>query len=485
MDILADWSPEIVIKKCAQIGGSVTFNLKAGFAVKVLGMNVIYTFPTDSDVNEFVSSKTNKLLQANPQVFSGMPTDNIERKELDGRFIFFKGTVSKTAAIMTSADILIHDEASRSNQQALEFYKSRTKASPYGGRWLFSNPTTDNDEIDLNWRKSDQKEWVVVCGNGHSNILRWPENIDKKRECFICTTCDVEITREQRRLGTWVAQNPGSTVSGYHISLLMAPWVSASSIIKDSDADPEYFHNFVLGEPYSPGDLKITRGTIMDIWTPKDIEKGQYYLGVDVGAIKYWVLGSKQGILKCGRTQDWEDIIQLMRLYKPFAVFDAMPETTMSKYFVDMFPNTYMCYLGKDKEQVRILEFKEGKDVGTIRADRSRCLDRLIDDMLNARFLIGIPGGKEFNKFISHWEGLRRIKEVNNIGVERYAWEAPGPDHNDFVFAHLFMWIAQQADGSGAVLSEYMTEKDFIGRDNIVNDIAEYIDDVTLPYDQP
>ena len=135
LDILTDFSRDIVFKKCAQIGGSVIFNLKVLFAVKYLHFNCIYTFPTDSDVSEFVTSKTNKIIQANYHEFEGMETDSVERKELNDRFIFFKGTVSKTAAIMTSSDVNIHDEISRSNQQAIQTYKSRTKASKYGGTW--------------------------------------------------------------------------------------------------------------------------------------------------------------------------------------------------------------------------------------------------------------------------------------------------------------------------------------------------------------
>jgi phage terminase large subunit GpA-like protein len=160
---LCDLSPNQVIKKCAQIGGSVTYTLKTLWAAKYRGWNIIYTFPTDSDVNEFVSSKTNKIIQANPQVFSGLQTDNIERKEIGDRFIFYKGTVSKTAAIMTSADLLIHDEADRSDQSTLETYKSRLKASKFKGRWIFSNPTTGKCVVDNEWQKSDKKEWHVTC----------------------------------------------------------------------------------------------------------------------------------------------------------------------------------------------------------------------------------------------------------------------------------------------------------------------------------
>ena len=97
LDILTDWKKEIVVKKCSQIGGSVAFNLKVLFGIKTFGWNVIYTFPTDNDVREFVSSKTNKIIQSNQQVtwFKGLNTDNIERKEIAERFLFFKRMESK------------------------------------------------------------------------------------------------------------------------------------------------------------------------------------------------------------------------------------------------------------------------------------------------------------------------------------------------------------------------------------------------------
>src|SRR3990167_3300991 len=163
LDVLTDFNPDIVVTACAQVGKSVAFSLKTLFATKHLGFNVIYTFPTDDSVREFVGSKFNKILQANRHEFDNMDTDSIERKELNDRFIFFKGTVSKTGPISTSADLLIHDEVSRSDQGAIETYKSRTKASQYKGRWLFSNPGSERDELDLAWSKSDQKEWVIEC----------------------------------------------------------------------------------------------------------------------------------------------------------------------------------------------------------------------------------------------------------------------------------------------------------------------------------
>ena len=497
IDILTDWSQEIVIKKCAQIGGSVSFNLKALFAIMKFGWNIMYTFPTDSDVQEFVASKTNKIIAANPNVFAGMPSDNIERKEFKtgdvSRFMFFKGTVSKTAAIMTTADLLIHDEASRSDQSVIDTMKSRTKASQFKGRWLFSNPTTEKDAIDLAWHKSDKKEWMVTCHNPeckHEQTLTWPESINMEKKCFQCKECKTKIFKADRRMGRWVAQNPGAKISGYHISLLMAPWVSAEEIIRDSEGDQEYFYNFVLGEPYSPGDIRVSRSTILDNWTPKNLETGKWYLGVDVGNIKHYVLGSEKGPIKIGRFTKWSDLDDMMKMYKPKLVIDAMPDNTMSKYYVENYRNAQMSYFQENKNNPKtIVWWGENDRAGVVYSNRNRILDQLIDEILNAKILFGLSSDSEIKNYLKHWETLRRIKVVDNKGIESYQWDSTtGEDH--YVFATLYYYLATLGGfGVGAYLPEALRGTDskmLIGRDNVVGDIGEALAaNNGWPYEEP
>jgi phage terminase large subunit GpA len=451
LDILTDWSQEIVIKKCAQIGGSVTFNLKVLFAIKVFGWNVIYTFPTDDDVKEFVSSKTNKLIQSNQHVFKGLPTDNIERKEINGRFLFFKGTISKTAAIMTSSDLNVHDEADRSDQKKLDDYKSRTKASSYKGRWIFSNPTTEKGPVDIAWQKSDQKEWCVTCPSCKlEQYLVWPDNIDLARKIRCCSQCKAELTDDVLLSGKWIAQNPGAKVSGYHISHLMDVGISVQEIIEDSEGDQEYFYNFDLGEPYNPGDLKVSRSTILDNWTPKDLATGHYYLGVDVGNIKHYVLGSERGVIKVGKFTKWSELDDVLKFYNvECGVIDAMPDNTMAKYYVDTYRQMFMSFFGENTNNPQVLVWwGENDKQGIVYSNRHRVLDQLIDYIVNAKMLFALPSDKDFREYLQHWETLRRIKVVNPRGIERYEWESTtGVDH--YVFATLYYYLAILSRGSG------------------------------------
>lgn len=455
IDILNDWSQEIVIKKAAQIGGSVSFTIKSLFAVFKMGWNIMYTFPTDSDVNEFVSTKTNKIIQMNQHVFGGMRYDNIERKSLGDRNLFYKGTVSKTAAIMTTADLLIHDEASRSDQAVLETMKSRLKASKVKARWMFSNPTTEKDAIDIAWKNSDQKEWFVRCGAcKDEHFLTWPESIDKVKKIFICKKCNAPLSDDRRRRGFWRATKPGKKISGYHISLLMAPWISAEEIIKDSEGDQEYFYNFVLGEPYSPGDVRVSRSTILDNWTPHNLDTGRYYLGVDVGNIKHYVLGSEKGVIKVGRFTKWADLDDLMKQYKPQLVIDAMPDNTMSKYYVENYRNALMSYFQDNKANPRTLVWwGENDKQGIVYSNRNRILDQLIDEILNARILFGMNTDQELKLYLRHWETLRRTKVTDNKGIESYEWDSTnGEDH--YVFATLYYYLARLGSSFGAYMPE-------------------------------
>lgn len=480
IDILSDFTPDIVVVACAQVGKSITFIVKVTFAIKHLLFNVIYTFPTDDDVREFVASKVNKFIQANKHEFEGMDSDSIERKEINSRFLFFKGTVSKTAAISTSADLNVHDEISRSDQNAIQTYKSRTKASKYKGRWIFSNPGVERDELDQVWLKSDQKEWCITCPNCRDeHYLIWPDSIDIEKKRYICRACKEPISDDVRRQGRWVAQNPGSKISGYHISHLMCCWITAEEVIEDSQGDPAYFNNFVLGKPYSPGDLSISRTTILDLWTPKDLDTGERYIGIDVGNIKHYVIRSPKGLIKIGRFTNWSELDDIIAFWKPTSgVIDAMPDNTAAKHYVEKYPWMQMSFFMENNNNPQtIVWWGENDKKGIVYSHRDRILDRHLTDMVEAKHLIGLVTDKEFQLYIKHYETLRREKVVNNKGIERYIWASTtGEDH--YVFADLYSYLAMLGNGAGVFYGE-ITKDDVpsvLGADNVYDVTRMFIE---------
>jgi hypothetical protein len=409
-------------------------------------------------------------VQANIHEFEGMQTDNVERKEFNDRFIFFKGTNSKTAAISTTADLLIHDEISRSDQLAIETYKSRTKASQYKGRWLFSNPSTERDELDLAWTRSDMKEWTITCPHcKDEHYLVFPDSINLETKQYQCRACKKPIEDDVRRQGKWVAQNPGQPISGYHISHLMCPWIKASEIIDDSQGDPAYFNNFVLGKPYSPGDLSVTKTTILDIWTPKDLVTSNIYMGIDVGNIKHYVIRSDKGLIKAGTVTNANELDVLIEFWKPVSgVIDAMPDNFLAKYIVDKYPQFRMSYFQENNNNPQtIVWWGEGDKKTVVYSHRDRILDQFLMGMIEAKWLIGMVTDKIFRDYIKHFESLRRAIVVNNKGISRYVWESTtGEDH--YVFADLYSYIAMLGSGSGVFYGEQLTrdKPSVLGADN-------------------
>lgn len=469
LDILTDFTPDIVCTACAQVGKSLVFSLKTLFAVKYLRLNVIYTFPTDDAVKEFVGSKFNKIIQANRHEFLGMDTDSVERKELNDRFVFFKGTVSKTGPISTTADLLIHDEVSRSDQHAIETYKSRTKASKYKGRWIFSNPGTERDELDLAWQKSDQKEWIITCPHcKDEHYLSFPESINLETKSYQCRACKGPISDDVRRQGKWIAQNGESKISGYHISHLMCCWISAEEVIDDSLGDPAYFNNFVLGKAYSPGDLSVSKTTILDLWTPRDLDGGDRFIGIDVGNIKHYVIRTRKGIIKMGRFTKNSELDSILAIWKPKAgVIDAMPDSTLSRYVVEKYPFMKMSYFMENNNNPQtILWWGENDKKGIVYSHRDRMIDQFLTGMIEAQWSIGVPADETFRLYVKHFETLRREKVTNNKGIERYIWASTtGEDH--FVLSDCYSYIAMQGAGAGVFFGENEEKNPVISADNI------------------
>ena len=452
-DILKDQLPRQVIMKCAQIGASVSMNLKAFFFADKLKLSSIYTMPSDSDVQEFSKTKTDKIFTANSKIRERILLDNVGLKEVGDKrgsvFIYFKGTRSKAAPISTTTDLLIHDELDRSDFSIIEIYESRISNSKYKGIWYLSNPSTTNAGVDVYWKKSDKKEWFITCpACKYEQFLKWEENVDEIRQIYVCAKCNAEILDDTRRLGKWKATAKGDW-SGYHISQMMAPWHSARNLIKVKDTrGVEYFKNFVLGEPYSIGELADFRQMITDSWTPSVLDKKPFFMGVDVGKEKHWVLGSETGIFKIGKCESREELESVIDRYNPTVVMDSGPERTWAEEFKKKYPKLYLCFYRKDKDIAKMIEwggekgtFENIKNRGYVWIDRNRVIDATVYDMMRGEIQFSISR-EDLERYITHWETMRRIVEdVPALRSERYVWEST-TGMNHWASATWFYWLA-------------------------------------------
>jgi hypothetical protein len=295
-----DWSPRLVCMKSSQIGFSTMAILKVLWAAYRKQLSTVYTLPTNDDARKFAHSKIDPILLNNPSLggIINSDVDSIYQKRIGNAHIFWEGTKGQSKGIMVTADILVHDELDRSDQDTVETYESRIAHSDYKGRWIFSNPSRPKVGVDVYWQRSDKKQWYVKCSRcGEKQPMGYFVNICKERRQFICRKCHEILRLEDRLTGEWVPEFPGRDWSGYHISQLIAPWITAAELIEAEETKTqEYFYNFVLGLPVIGGANQVSRSIILQCCTEQEPVGRWKLLGVDVGNILHCVQGTENGM---------------------------------------------------------------------------------------------------------------------------------------------------------------------------------------------
>jgi len=203
-----------------------------------------------------------------------------------------------------------------------------------------------------------------------------------------------------------------------------------------------------------------------------------------VGNIKHYVLGSEKGVIKIGRFTKWQELDDIITHYKISAgVIDAMPDNTMSKYYVETYPQMMMSFFQENLNNPQALVWwGENDKLGIVYSSRDRVIDRLIYDIVNAKILFGLESDYEFREYLKHWETLRRVKETNNKGIERYIWDSTtGEDH--FVFATLYYWLALQGVGNGKFMPEGIVKTPQLIRETSQGPIMGKLEELITHFD--
>lgn len=433
-DIYADQSPKLVCYKAAQIGFTTMALLKSIWLAKTRGMDIIYTMPTVTDVREIIGGKINRLIANNPVLLNYVKDkDSIEQRQFGDNIIYYRGTFTEKAALGVSSDLNIHDEEDRSNQPVIQQYASRLQHSNYKWEWHFSNPSVEGNGVSRYWSRSDQKHWFIKCKSCSTRqFLSWPESLDRERRVFICKSCKAELSKEERRVGQWVKKYKDREYSGYWISLLMAPWITADEIIKYYETkSAEYFSNFVLGLPYVGEGNQVTPDIIYRNCTPEINPQERVVIGCDSGLKKHFVLGNKDGIFHAGVTPTWDTIRGYLKQYeRSIAVIDALPDLTEPRRLREEFPGrVFLCHYARDRKTYQLIRWGNGDEAGNVTVDRNRMMQIVIDDFTSKA--IPLQGTQDdWEEYQSHWASLYKLTELDTLGVPQAKWETSnGVDH--------------------------------------------------------
>jgi hypothetical protein len=486
-DVYVDMSPKLVCMKAAQVGFSTTAILKSLYIAKKMGMDIIYTLPTQSDVVDFVSGKVNRIIAQNPIIQSYVrDKDSVEQKRVGDNVIYYRGTWTDKAALMVSSDLNIYDEEDRSKQPVIQQYASRLQHSKYQWEWHFSNPSSEGNGVSRYWRLSDQKHWFIRCSKcTKEQFLSWPESIDQEKKVYICKFCKRELSDDDRAVGRWVKKYNNREYSGYLINLLMVPLAKAEKILDlYKTKSEEYFYNFVLGLPHIGSGNKLTQTLFMqnltnDGYVPNTDER--VVIGVDTGVKLDYVVGNRKGIFYHGEATKYDDLDDLMNRWpKAIAVVDMGGDLIGSRAFQARHRGrVFLCALTADRKTQEMIHWGKGDENGACRADRNRLIQLVVDEFREGR--IPVHGTEnDWYEYWLDWDNLSRIKVVDSETGEfkGFKWVRNGRDHR--ALATVFWRIGMDRFGA--------QDGKVFGHESFYNELPwspEVMPDGTIESDDP
>jgi len=482
--MMSDLSPKQVWFKPPQIGASEMTFCKVCFVVKKLRKNAIYTLPTQSDVQDMVGGKFNRIIAQNPTTLGAWTADHdtIEQKTLGGNTLYLRGTIGKTEAMMVSSSLNVHDELDHSDPQKITQYETRQEAQETEDdkwRWMFSHPSLSGHGVDIYWQLSDQKEWHIECPHCKvEQVLTWPDNIDMEREIYVCSSCHAELSDDTRIYGRWINKDGipwegkvigGYEYSGFHVSQLMLFNKSAPSIIKafhDPLKDKQYFYNYVLGLPYIESENRIEPSVVLrNCVDVVNEQTGLTIIGADTSHGINYVLGNKDGVFFYDReeeitaSKDPYDVIRgyLYKFERSKALFDQGGDLIGVRKLQAEFPGrVFLCFYRKDRKTTEIVQWGEGEKYGEVYVDRNRMMTLVIEQLRDTG-RIRLNGTKdEWREFAQQFDNIYReeIKIDSKPDKDdaslyasgtQYVWKRNG--HDDYVHALIYFIVCLQKYG--------------------------------------
>ena len=478
--IYNDLSPNQAFFKPPQIGATVMNTLKSLWVAKTLRRQIIYTLPTQGDVQDMVGGSFNRIIAQN-KILSDWTKDHdtVEQKQVGDSMIFYRGTFTSKQAMMIPSGLNIHDEVDASDPDVITQYETRLQAQEDGGwRWYFSHPSLAGHGVDIYWQQSDMKEWYITCSKcSQEQVMTWPDNVDMEKGEYICKHCKATLAEEDR-IGEGVWRNKdgvkweGEIVgdykfSGWHVSQLMLWNKSAKDIINayhDPTKNKQYFYNYVLGLPYMDSDDQITpKEVLRNCVDTLNEQTERTIIGADTGHGIHYVLMNKDGVFYYDHAKETTasttpyDVIRgyLKRWSNSVAVFDQGGDLIGVRQLQQEYPGrVFLCYYQKDKKSIELVQWGKDEEYWKVRVDRNRMMTLMVEQLREpGRIMLnGTPD--EWSEFAEMFGNIYReqiaTKEVKGkddraLYGNEYVWKRNGPDH--FCHALLYAIVGLQRYG--------------------------------------
>jgi hypothetical protein len=454
-----DMHRNIVIEKSAQMGASVYALASAFFVTDKLGKNVIYFFPTDTDVQDFAKTRAQPMIDDSPHLKAiTNDKDASQLRRVNKAWLYFRGMKSSIAMKSIPADYLIMDELDEISEASETLADQRLNHSDLKWRLKLSTPTFEGYGIDREFKSSDMRYWNLVCRKCNKyNIVEktFPDCVrqDSDVEAYlVCEKCK-EILDSQ--YGVWVPDAPKvQRVRGYHISGLYSAFLDLSDLMAEynSGRRREEFFRSKLGIPYTAANQRITVGMVEACRENFEMHVERHtYMGVDQKGDELHIvirkpnrMTTKHDLVFIGKVTKFEQLDMFMRQYDvDCCVIDGLPNQHSARDFAARFSGrVFLCYYqDTQKNDYSWSEPKSGEDAENweVKANRTEALDAMYEQVIRRE--LALP--KEVpQEFISQMTQLAKVYEEDDDGaILRALWKRLGPEH--YAHATSYSLIAQ------------------------------------------
>jgi hypothetical protein len=464
--IYDDRCPHIVLLKAAQIGGTTWAILKS-FHACVMGLNVLYLFPTKTDVIEFSKSRVGPLLADNRFLSQEVrETDTAGLKKLGAGFLYLRGMQSTVGIKSIPVDQIVYDELDEATPEAKSLARERLSHSDYKRVIELSNPSLPDYGIDEAYQLSDQRHWTVRCGGcgtwtapdkAFPKTLGQEVRIILEREdgtAFLaCPKCANELDPEA---GEWVADLPDRHTHGYLISQLMSPKVDPAEILHEYRRTrfPERFYNLKIGIAWADTANRLDRASVLACCGDTGLQESsrkRCTMGVDTGKELHVVISRfvKTGdrlreVIYIGTRYEYAELDDLMKKFNVgCCVIDALPEIHATRDFANRHAGrVFLNYFQESQRGSYRWDYKEH----LVYENRTEALDasrKIVRD----RGVVLPRAGKLMQEFADHLASdVKRLIEDEDTGAKSFKYIRTGTNH--FSLAFTYDCIAWSRDNS-------------------------------------
>jgi len=475
--IYDDTAPHLVLSKAAQIGGTSWAILRAIHSC-LLGLNVMYFFPTRTDVLDFSRSRVNPLLQDNPFLKKLMTdTDTVGLKRIGDAHLYLRGMQSSVGMKSVPADLVVFDELDEAEPQAKALARERLGHSDYKRIIELSNPSLPEYGIDEAYQKSDQRHWTIrcdACGTWTALDKEFPTRLGQEvrilralpdgRVIRVCPKCDAEL---DVAAGEWVADFPSRPIHGYRISQLFSSKIDPAEILEEYNTTryPDRFYNLKIGIPWADLDRRLDAMTVLALcgdepMPERIVDKDAWCsMGVDTGKALHAVVirshpdfNGPDTLVHLAVCHDFSELDGLMERFDvQSCVIDGLPETHATREFARRHHGkVHLCFFQENQRGGPAWDDNARQVV----VNRTEALDSSRSAIRDKRVILP-RRDRLVEEFAQHMTcDAKVLDEDEETGIKKFRYVKTGVNH--FSLAFTYGWLASQATSSWKSWMAYM-----------------------------